>query len=146
MSQLEESLLLDLPHSLSRNSEECADILERHRIFTIQSEIQPQDLRLSLFQSRERFFDRLRERFLERLLVRRAVRRVRQIIEEPVVFTRGHRRIEREMHLRDEHRLRDFFFGYVQTFGDLEVSRLAPELLQQRARALSNSMQRAGAV
>src|SRR5437868_685745 len=47
------------------------------------------------------------------------------------------------MHLRDEHRLRDFFLGDVEAFRNLEVRRLAAELLEKRARALSDSVKRA---
>ena len=50
------------------------------------------------------------------------------------------------MHLRDQHRLRDFFFGDVEAFGDLEVRRLATELLEKRARPLADAVQRAGTI
>ena len=50
------------------------------------------------------------------------------------------------MHLRDEHRLRDLFLCDVQAFGYLEVSRLASQLLEKRASALADAVQRARTV
>ena len=121
-------------------------MLERHRLLSIEPEVQPQNLRLALLQVRERFLDGFRERFLERLLVRRWIEVVREIVEELVVFAGGHRCIEGEMSLRDRHRLRDFFLRDVHAVGDLFVRRLATELLEERVCALANAMQRAGAV
>src|SRR6187200_2655010 len=50
------------------------------------------------------------------------------------------------MHLRNQHRLRDFFLGDVEAFGDLKVRRLAAELLEKRAGSLADSVKGAGAI
>ena len=69
MAELEQRLFLDLPHALAGDAEQCPDILQSHRIFAVEAEVQPQNLRLALLQSGKRLLDRLRQRFLERLLV-----------------------------------------------------------------------------
>ena len=51
--ELEQRFLLDLANALASDPKQRPDILESHRIFAIEPEIQSQDLRLSLFQARE---------------------------------------------------------------------------------------------
>ena len=146
MPETREGLLLDLTHPLARDAKLRADLLERHRLRPINPEVQPQDLRLALLEAAEGILDRFGERLLEGLLVGRGVVRIGQIVQQAVVLARGQRRIERQVHLRDRHRLGDFFLGDVHPFGDLGVRCLAPQLLQQRVRALADAMQRAGPV
>src|SRR5450759_347883 len=144
--QLEQRLLLDLPHSLARDLQQRTDVLERHRIGAIKSEVEAQNLGLSLFQGGQRFLDRLRQRLLERDLVRSRIHVVGEIIEQAIVLARRHRRIERQMHLRDHHRLGDFVLADVHAFRDLEVGRLTTELLEEAARSLPDAVQRPGAI
>src|SRR5688500_20242098 len=68
-----ERLLLDLPHALAGDAEQGADLLERHGLLAVEAEVEAEDLRLALLESRERLLDRLGERLLERLLVGRRV-------------------------------------------------------------------------
>lgn len=44
VTQLEQRLLLDLTHTLTRDLEQGADVLERHRIGTVETEVQSQNL------------------------------------------------------------------------------------------------------
>src|SRR4029078_8882792 len=50
------------------------------------------------------------------------------------------------MHLRDQHRLGDFFLGDVEAFSDLSMRRLTAELLEQSARSLSDAVESARAI
>ena len=52
VAQPGERFLFDLTNSLARDPEERSDLLQRHRLLTIQTEVQPQDLRLALLQAR----------------------------------------------------------------------------------------------
>src|SRR5262245_39740467 len=99
MTQAGERLLLDLPHALACDAEQRADLLERHGLAAVQTKIEAQDLRLALFQVRQRLLDRLSERLLEGLLVGRGVQRVGQVVEELVVLAGREGRIEREVRL-----------------------------------------------
>src|ERR1051325_693263 len=101
MTEPRQRLFFDLPHSLARDAEQGTDLFERHRLVTVETEIEPQNLRLTFLEVGERFFDRLGERLLEGLLVGRRVERVREVVEQLVVLARRERRIEREMGLRD---------------------------------------------
>src|SRR4051812_21557424 len=146
VTQARQRLFLDLTHALARDAEKRADLLQRHGLLIVETEVQAQNLRLALLEVRQRLLDRLRERLLERLLVRRRIHQIRQIVEELVVLARRERRVEREVRLRDGHRLRDFLFRDLHPFGDLGVRRLAAQLLKQRARALADAVERSRAV
>src|SRR5438445_12688126 len=50
------------------------------------------------------------------------------------------------MHLRDQQRLRSLVLVDVEAFRDLEVGGLSPKLLQQRAGAFADAMQRTRAL
>ena len=146
MAQLEQSLFLDLTHSLTRDLEQSTDVLERHGVGAIEAEVQAQNFGLPFLQRRQRFLDRLRQRLLERDLVRRRIHVVGEIIEQPIILARCHRCVERQVDLRDHHRLGDFVLADVHSFGDLEVGWLPPKLLEQTARPLSDSVQSASAI
>src|SRR2546428_237393 len=119
VAEARQRLSLDFPHALAGYAEQRADLLERHRLLALQSEIQSQDLRLALLEGRQDFLDRLRQGVLEDLVVGTRVRGVREIVEQLVVLARGERGIEREVGLRDGQRLRHLFLGDVHPFGDL---------------------------
>src|SRR5690349_10067166 len=99
MAKPRQRLFLDLAHALARDAEKRADLLEGHWLAAIEAEVETENLGVPFLEVRQRLFDRLGERLLEGLLVRRGVERVRQVVEQLVVFTGGHRRIERQMRL-----------------------------------------------
>src|ERR1019366_4060829 len=82
--QARERLFLDLADALARDVQHGADLLERHRLGPVESEIEAQDLRLALLEPRQGELDRFRERLVEGLLVRRLIRGIGEIVEEPV--------------------------------------------------------------
>src|SRR5205823_3729907 len=81
VAEARKGFLFDLPHPLARDTEQRADLLERHRLLTLEPEVQPQDLRLALLEGRQHFLDRLREGVLEDLVVGTRIRGVREVVE-----------------------------------------------------------------
>src|SRR5580698_10456048 len=82
MAQPRERLFLDLPHTLARDVQDRADLLERHRLRGVETEIEAQNLRLALLEPRERLVNRFRQRLVEGLFVGRLVGGIREIVEE----------------------------------------------------------------
>jgi hypothetical protein len=87
VAEAHQRLLLDLTHTLPRDPEDRADLLERHRVLIVRSEIEAEDLRLALLQGAQRLLDRGLEGVLVGLvfLTRRIL--VRQVVEKPAVLT-----------------------------------------------------------
>ena len=56
MPQSRQRLLLNLAHPLARNPQQAADLLERHRVLSLEPEIQAQNLGFALFQRGEHAF------------------------------------------------------------------------------------------
>src|SRR5215213_10600242 len=94
-------LLLDLPHPLAGDAQKAPDFLQRHRLGSVQPEVETQDLGLALLQGREDLLDRLGQRVLEGLGVGTGILGIGQVVEELVVFTGSERSVEREMILGD---------------------------------------------
>src|SRR5256885_13919523 len=61
VAEARQRLFLDLPHAFAGYAEQRADLLERHRLLALQSEIQSQDLRLALLECRQDSLDRDRK-------------------------------------------------------------------------------------
>src|SRR5215213_88397 len=81
-----QGLLLDLPDPLAGDAEQAANLLERHRLGTIQTEIEAQNLGLALLQRRQHFLDRLGQRMLEGLGIGARILGIRKIVEQLVVL------------------------------------------------------------
>src|SRR2546429_9518478 len=61
VAEARQRLFLDLPHAFAGYAEQRADLLERHRLLALQSEIQSQDLRLPVLEGRHHSLDPLRQ-------------------------------------------------------------------------------------
>src|SRR6266480_3448530 len=139
VSESGQGFLFQLPDPFPCDAQLRADLFERHRLLTFETEIQPENPRFPLLQRREHRLDRFGQRVLEDLDVGTRIRRVGQVVEQFVVFARRERRVEREVRLRDRQRLRDFFLRDVHPLSDLLDRRLAPQLLEQRGRAFADA-------
>src|SRR5256712_12417777 len=104
VAEARQRLFLDLPHTLPRDTEQRADLLERHGLLALEPEIQAEDLRLPLLEGRQHLLDRFGEGVLEDLVVGTGIGRVREIVEQLVVLTRSEGSIEREVGLRNGQR------------------------------------------
>src|SRR5260370_1356819 len=87
-----------------------------------------------------------REAIGEDLVVGAGVLGIGEVVEQLIVLPRGEGGVEREMGLRDGQGLRDLLLGDVHPFGDLLDRGLTTQLLEQGRGALTNAVQRAGAV
>src|SRR2546429_408851 len=139
-AQPRQGLLFHLSHPLPRDPGQGPDLLEGHRLLTLEAEIEVQDLGLPFLQGREHFLDRLGQGVLEDLVVGTGVLRVGEVVEQLVVLARGQGGVQREVRLGDREGLRDLFLGYVHPLGDLLHGGLAAELLEQRGGALADAM------
>jgi len=106
MPQSGECLLLDLSNALSRDPHHSANLLERHRVLAVESEVQAEDTRFAFLQGRQHFPDGIGEGSFERLLVRPGILGVGQLVEQFVVFAGREWRIQRKMGLGDREGLR----------------------------------------
>ena len=55
MAEAYQRLLFDLSDTLSRDPQNLSDLLERHRVLLVQTEVESKDLRLTLLQCGEGF-------------------------------------------------------------------------------------------
>src|SRR5690349_15276914 len=92
-----ERLFLDLADPFPGDTEQATDLFQRHRLGTVETEIQPKDLGLTLFQGGENLLDRLGEGVLESFGIGTGILGIGEIVQQLVVFPGRERRIEREM-------------------------------------------------
>src|SRR6185312_15263057 len=109
MAQLEERAILYLAHALARHAEYFSDYLERHRLIAVEAEIHAQHARFARLEDEQRLVNSFNEGLLESLFIRQKAICIGKVIYERVVLARRHRRVEREVRVRDRHRACDLF-------------------------------------
>src|SRR6185312_17412598 len=139
MAQLEERAILYLTHALARHTEYFSDYLERHRLVAFEAELHAQHARFTRLEDEQRLVDSLDECLLESFFIRQKAICIGKVIYERVVFARRHWRVEREVRVRDRHGARDLFLGDTHPLGDFMMRRLAPQVLEQHCRVLSDT-------